>query len=212
MTFNTNTVCRLTGLSKRQVDYWDSTHFIKPSVKEASGYGSTRLYSFCDLVQLKTAKTLKDKGVSLQKIRKAVNYLKKNFPDMNKPLAQMRFLTDGETIFVLTDKNKVILDTLSRGQMVFALALGKIIEELKGQVGTFSKDRVYEVSVKGKKYRVILHPDLEDGGYWVECPALPGADSQGDTVEEALEMIKDSIRGHLQVEAETKRSKKRVSA
>ncbi|MDP3028604.1 MAG: type II toxin-antitoxin system HicB family antitoxin [Deltaproteobacteria bacterium] len=43
---------------------------------------------------------------------------------------------------------------------------------------------------------VIVHPDLEDGGYWVECPELPGCASQGDTVEEALEMIRDAIEGH----------------
>jgi len=45
----------------------------------------------------------------------------------------------------------------------------------------------YTVKVRGKLYEVILHPDLEDGGFWVECPALPGCASQGDTVEEALE-------------------------
>ena len=55
------------------------------------------------------------------------------------------------------------------------------------------------ISVKGKSYNVILHPDLEEGGFWVECPALPGCASQGDTVEEALMMIKDAIEGHLEV-------------
>jgi len=210
MSFNTRTVATLIGLTQRQIDYWDRTHFVKPSLKEAAGYGSGRLYSFVDLVQLKVAKTLKDKGVSLQKIRKSINYLKKNFPDIQKPLAEMRFLTDGDTIFVLTKNNQAILDTLVKGQMVFALALGEIIEQLKGEVKNISQDRKYKVSVKGKQYDVVLHPDTEDGGYWVECPDLPGCDSQGDTVEEALEMIKDAIKGHLEVVAEKK--KKRAAA
>jgi antitoxin HicB len=55
-----------------------------------------------------------------------------------------------------------------------------------------------------ESYEVILHPDLEDGGFWIECPALPGCASQGDTIEEALEMIKDAIHGHLEVLAERK--------
>ncbi|OGW06255.1 MAG: hypothetical protein A2W77_01775 [Nitrospinae bacterium RIFCSPLOWO2_12_39_16] len=210
MAYNTNTIIKITGLTQRQVDYWDRTHFIKPSVKEASGYGTARLYSFQDLVQLKVAKTLIDKGVSLQKIRKAITYLKKNFPDIEKPLAEMRFLTDTETIFALTDKKGVILDTLSKGQMVFAVAIGELIEELKGEVNKISQDRRYKVSVKGKTYDVILHPDLEEGGFWVECPALPGCASQGDTVEEALMMIKDAIIGHLEVIAE--KGKKRKAA
>ncbi|MEK6743540.1 MAG: type II toxin-antitoxin system HicB family antitoxin [Nitrospirota bacterium] len=63
------------------------------------------------------------------------------------------------------------------------------------------------VTVKRKVYDVILHPDAEDGGYWVECPVLPGCDSQGDTVEEALEMIKDAIKGHLEVTVEKKKKR-----
>lgn len=207
MSFNTKTVVKLTALTQRQIDYWDRTHFIKPSLKEAAGYGTGRLYSFEDVVQLKVAKTLIDKGVSLQKIRRSINYLKKNFPDVKKPLAEMRFLTDSETIFVITKNEKAILDTLARGQMVFALAIGEIIEQLKGEVKNISQERKYKVIVKSKAYEVVLHPDMEDGGYWVECPALPGCDSQGDTREEALEMIKDAIKGHLEILAEKKRKK-----
>ena len=202
MAFNTKTVCKIIGLTQRQIDYWDRIHFIKPSVKEAYGYGSVRLYSFIDLVQLKVAKTLMDKGVSLQKIRKSITYLKKSFPEAKKPLAEMKLITDGETIFVLTKNKKVILDTLKRGQLVMAIAIGQIIEELKGEVGRIDQKRKYKVKVMGKSYEVILHPDLEDGGFWVECPALKGCASQGDTVEEALEMIKDAIEGHLEVMAE----------
>jgi DNA-binding transcriptional MerR regulator len=77
-------VAGLTRLTLRQIDYWDRTHFIKPSVKEASGNGTGRLYSFEDIVQLKVSKTLIDKGVSLQKIRKSITYLKKNLPDTQK--------------------------------------------------------------------------------------------------------------------------------
>jgi predicted RNase H-like HicB family nuclease len=70
---------------------------------------------------------------------------------------------------------------------------------LRGKVIDIEKERKYEVTVKGHKYPVTLHTDTEDGGYWVECPSLPGCASQGDTVEEALEMVKDAIEGHLQV-------------
>ena len=208
MDFNTNMVCKLTELTKRQIDYWDRIHFIKPSIREASGYGSIRLYSFTDLVQLKVASTLKDKGLSVQKIRKSINYLKKTFPEVEKPLAEMKLITDGETIFVLTEKKQVILDTLSKGQIVMSIAIGEIIEELKGEVEKISRERKYKVKVMAKSYEVMLHPDLEDGGFWVECPELPGCASQGDTIEEALDMIKDAIYGHLEVLAERKETKK----
>ena len=48
------------------------------------------------------------------------------------------------------------------------------------------------------QYTVILHPD-ETGGYWVEVPALPGCASQGETVEEALDNVKDAIELYVDV-------------
>jgi predicted RNase H-like HicB family nuclease len=41
--------------------------------------------------------------------------------------------------------------------------------------------------------QVIIYPDLEDGGYVVEVPSLPGCVSQGDTREEALANARDAI-------------------
>lgn len=47
-------------------------------------------------------------------------------------------------------------------------------------------------------YEVVVIP-AEEGGYTVVAPALPGCISEGDTEEEALENIKDAIRGWLLV-------------
>ena len=120
-------------------------------------------------------------------------------PDIDKPLANLKFLSDGESIFVITKDKKTIIDTLNRGQVVFTFLLDDIINELKGTVRPFYSHRKYEVSCKGRKYSVILHEDTEDGGYWAECPEIPGCVSQGDTIRETLEMIKDAIDGCLDV-------------
>ena len=45
---------------------------------------------------------------------------------------------------------------------------------------------------------VILEPE-EDGGYSIHCLALPGCSSQGDTLEEALAIIREAISGILKV-------------
>jgi DNA-binding transcriptional MerR regulator len=82
-----------------------------------------RLYSFTDLIQFKVAKFLRDQGLSLQKIRKSLNFLRRHLPEIERPLVQLRFLTDGETIFVLTNKDREIIDTLKKGQYVFAVAI-----------------------------------------------------------------------------------------
>lgn len=48
------------------------------------------------------------------------------------------------------------------------------------------------------KYTIILHPELEEGGYTVTVPSLPGCVTQGETLEEAIAMAKDAI--HLFIE------------
>lgn len=51
------------------------------------------------------------------------------------------------------------------------------------------------------KLKVVLHP-AEEGGFWVEVPALPGCVSEGETVEEALANIREAAEGWLMVAAE----------
>ena len=46
-------------------------------------------------------------------------------------------------------------------------------------------------------YTLLFEP-VEEGGYVVTCPALPGLVTEGDTLEEAREMAKDAIRGYLE--------------
>lgn len=195
--FGSRAVAAITGLSQRQIDYWDKTHFIKPSLATSSGRGTRRLYSFVDLIQFRVAASLKAKGISLQKMRKCLAYLKKKEGELANPLAELKFITDGDSIFVLTANPKVVLDTLKEGQLVFSLAIGPMLRELAAKVKQIERKKTYDVKVGKTRYPVVLHTDLEEGGYWVECPGLPGCVSQGETVEEALDMIKDAIRGHL---------------
>ena len=50
------------------------------------------------------------------------------------------------------------------------------------------------------KYTVVVNES--EYGFDVHCPALPGCHSQGDTLEEAIENIKDAIKTYLQMVAE----------
>jgi DNA-binding transcriptional MerR regulator len=196
MIFGRKAVVNLTGVSKRQVDYWSTTGVVRPSVKSAAGKGSRREYSFKDLVALKMAKRLKDEGISLQKIRKALAFLRKHFPDLKQPLAELRFLTDGETVYVGRDREKII-DTLNQGQFVLSLALGEIIEELQGKLKQFAGPTKETVRVAGQTFTVVLTPDLEEGGFTIQCREIPGAILGGVTEQEALDTLAEVLAEHL---------------
>lgn len=193
MAFGKKTVIALTGVSGRQVDYWATEKVVRPSIKDAAGKGTRREYSFKDLVALKVAKRLRAEGISLQKIRKSLAWLRKHFPDLKQPLAELRFLTDGETVFVLDRDPQKILDTLKGGQFVFYLALGEIIEGLQGELKKLATPIEERVMVEGQEFPVILIPDLEDGGYTVQCKEIPAVISQGETQQEALDNITEVL-------------------
>ncbi|MFH2068369.1 MAG: type II toxin-antitoxin system HicB family antitoxin [Candidatus Omnitrophota bacterium] len=47
------------------------------------------------------------------------------------------------------------------------------------------------------EYTVIFH-EAEEGGYWVDVPALPGCYSQGETIEESMKNVEEAIELHLE--------------
>jgi DNA-binding transcriptional MerR regulator len=124
-------VCRVVGISYRQLDYWARTELVLPSVRDAGGSGTQRLYSFQDLVQLRVIKKLIDAGVSLQRIRKAVTFLREH---MDTDPTGITLMSDGSSVYACESQDEVI-DLLRRGQGVFAIALDTVWEELSGSLG-----------------------------------------------------------------------------
>jgi DNA-binding transcriptional MerR regulator len=62
-------LCRIAGISYRQLDYWARTGLLQPSISAAAGSGSQRLYSRADLLFALAIRRLLVLGVSLQSIR-----------------------------------------------------------------------------------------------------------------------------------------------
>ncbi len=48
------------------------------------------------------------------------------------------------------------------------------------------------------RYTILLHPDEEQGGYTVTVPALPGCITEGDTIEEAIAMVKEATQLYIE--------------
>jgi DNA-binding transcriptional MerR regulator len=122
-------VCRVVGITYRQLDYWATTGLVEPGVRDAEGSGSQRLYSFEDIVTLKVIKRLLDVGVSLQRIRKAIEYVR----DRGLSLRNLTLASDGETVYAATDSSDVV-DLLRRGQGVFAIAVDPLYDEMEAEV------------------------------------------------------------------------------
>ena len=125
-------VCNLVGITYRQLDYWARTGLLRPSIQSAKGSGSQRRYSFTDVVQLKVIKRLLDAGMSLKKIRQAMDILVRQMQS-DRPLVDVTLLSDGQTIFAAHSADEVV-DVFRRGQGVFGIAVGPVQAELEGQI------------------------------------------------------------------------------
>jgi DNA-binding transcriptional MerR regulator len=131
------TACHAVSISYRQLDYWARTGLVTPSVRDASGSGTQRLYSFRDMVVLKVVKRLLDAGVSLQNIRKAIEALRLRGVE---DLAEITLISDGTTVYECRSPEEVV-DLLQGGQGVFGIAIGGAFKEIKGSLEHLPAER-----------------------------------------------------------------------
>ncbi|MDQ1434742.1 MAG: hypothetical protein QOF59_1558 [Actinomycetota bacterium] len=111
-------VCKIVGITYRQLDYWARTELVRPSVMDANGSGTQRLYSYRDLVELKVIKQMLDAGISLQSARKAVESLR----GFDEDLASVRIVLQGPKV-VLAQSDEQVMDLLRGGQGVLSMVL-----------------------------------------------------------------------------------------
>jgi DNA-binding transcriptional MerR regulator len=131
------TAHKAAGISYRQLDYWARTGLVVPSVRDASGSGTQRLYSFRDILVLKVVKRLLDAGVSLQNIRNAIEHLRNRGVD---DLARITLMSDGATVYECTSADEVT-DLLAGGQGVFGIAVGRVVREVEGQLAEMPAEK-----------------------------------------------------------------------
>ena len=124
--------CKIVGITYRQLDYWTRTGMIVPSIAEAQGSGTQRLYSFNDLLQLKLIKGLTDAGASLQKVRQAIAYVRDN---VDGDWGKVTICTDGNGVYACTSEQEVV-DLLRSGQGVLGaiVAVDKVRDQLAGDI------------------------------------------------------------------------------
>ena len=128
-------VCKIVDITYRQLDYWDRTDLLKPSLTPAHGSGTQRSYSYRDLLQLKVIKGLLDAGVRLQTARKVIESLRDG---LGGDWQAANLVIDGQNT-VLARDGEHLVDLVRRGQGVLNIvAVGSMAEELNAAILEFS--------------------------------------------------------------------------
>jgi DNA-binding transcriptional MerR regulator len=124
-------VCKIVGISYRQLDYWARTDLVRPSLADAHGSGTQRRYSYRDLVRLKVIKSLLDAGVKLQTARKAIEYIR---GDLGDDWASASLVLNGGNS-VLARTGDDLVDVVRQGQGVLNIvSLGQVRDELQASI------------------------------------------------------------------------------
>ncbi len=152
---------RFTGCTGNQLRYWDKIGLVKPTVQATGGRpGVRRLYSFRDLVALKVVNSLLEGGMSLQRVRRAFEYLRGS-AGLDEHLSSVKLVTDGQSIFKICKTDGDILDALKQGQMTFFVAIDELAGEVDQGVNEFLRDRDQFVAgaAHSPSTRSNLHPE-----------------------------------------------------
>jgi len=133
-TFTSRQVAALTGLSLRQLQWWDEQNIVVPARE-----GHRRIYSLDDVAEVAVIRELRQRGFSLQKIRRVIRFLQK---ELGKRLvqtvaaaAEYHLLTDGRHIY-LEDSARGVVDLLKNArQPMLSVCLSDAIQRVLAPIG-----------------------------------------------------------------------------
>jgi len=110
--------------------YYEEIGLIVPSIRKSQGRGIPRLYSVEDFIMLRWLVSLQRQGVSVQRFRGVIEFLKEKMPDALKKPQNCVLITDGTSIKFFDKVSSQALDVLrDTGQYLFVFPVGKIAEQ-----------------------------------------------------------------------------------
>ena len=135
---------RVAGITYRQLDYWARTGLLVPSIRNAEGSGTQRLYSFRDILLLRVVKRFLDVGISLQQIRVAIVHLTARGTDA---LTELTLVSHGFSVYEVTSANE-LYDLTRGGQGMFMISVSSVWRELEGTLSTLPGERTDDATVE----------------------------------------------------------------
>jgi len=132
-TFTSRDVVSLTGITPRQLQWWDERHIVVPSRQ-----GHRRLYSMEDLAEVAVICELRHRGFSLQRVRKVMRFLQGEF---GKRLAEIvsgnseyHLLTDGKTLYLETSPRQIVDILKNSRQPMLTICLSDTVRQVRAEI------------------------------------------------------------------------------
>ena len=131
--YTSREVIQLTGITARQLQWWDERGIVSPARQ-----GHRRLYSMEDLAEVAVICELRRKGFSLQRVRKVVRFLQREF---SKRLAETvsgaseyHLLTDGKTLYLETSPRQIVDILKNSRQPMLTVCLSDTVRQVRAEI------------------------------------------------------------------------------
>ncbi len=131
--FTSAEVIARTGMTARQLQWWDERGIVVPTRE-----GHRRLYSLDDLAEIAVICDLRRRGFSLQRVRKVMRLLQKEFKkrlvDTVTAHSEYHLLTDGNRIYLETSAKEVIDILKNSRQPMLTLCLSDTVRQIQAEL------------------------------------------------------------------------------
>ncbi len=126
-------VVRLTGITPRQLQWWDERGIVVPQRQ-----GRRRLYSADDVSEIAVLCALRKKGFPLQRVRRIMKFLQKEFGGRLAQAvttgSEYHLLTDGKRIYVENSQSQVIDILKNSRQPLFGVCLSDAVRDVRAEL------------------------------------------------------------------------------
>src|SRR5580692_5486566 len=132
--FSTSDVLQLTGVTARQLQWWDEKRVVVPERE-----GRNRIYSTADLVEILVIEQLRRRHISLQQVRRVLRFLRKEvhmrLADIAQGSQEHHLLLDGKHVYLESDSRQIVDLMRNTDQPMLLICLTDTISRLRVDVG-----------------------------------------------------------------------------
>src|ERR1700733_5205816 len=131
--FTSRDVVSLTGITPRQLQWWDERHIVVPARE-----GRRRLYSMEDLAEVAVICELRRKSFSLQRVRKVMRFLQREFgkrlAETGSGWSEDHLLTDGRTLYLETSPRQIVDILKNARQPMLTVCLSDTVKHVRAEI------------------------------------------------------------------------------
>ena len=150
--FTSNDVIVLTGITARQLQWWDERGIVAPERQ-----GHRRIYNWDELVTVAVICQLRRRGFSLQRMRKVISFLQKEFGTTLAATVtassehEYHLLTDGTHLYLRTSAREVVDLLKNARQPMFDICLSDEVRRVRAEIQSRKKVAASEQPLRRRK-------------------------------------------------------------